>query len=109
MGVKPVELVGSILYKLGLSVIPATTFVMVLGIIELLIGLMLFFGLFTRIVAWVATGLLLMFVLGVGVVIGDGLGGAAMMFKDLGLIGGTLCLALQRRTMFSLDGFFREV
>ncbi|MBS3177050.1 DoxX family protein, partial [Candidatus Woesearchaeota archaeon] len=52
MGVKPVELVGSILYKLGLSVIPATTFVMVLGIIELLIGLMLFFGLFTRIVAW---------------------------------------------------------
>ena len=103
MGNMPVEPIGGILSSLGLNAISAAGFGLFLGILELMIGLMLILGLFTKIVGWVASITLLCFILGVGVMLGDGLFGQMMMFKDLGLLGGTLALAFQGSKGMSLD------
>lgn len=103
LGMRPVEPVAGILNALGMSFIPALTFVYILGILELVVGLMFVFGLFTKAAGWIATVMLLLFVIGVGAILGDGLGGQMMMFKDIGLIGGALCLAFQGSSYLSLD------
>src|SRR3989344_4630635 len=103
MGKMPVEPIGAILDALGLNTFSAATFGLILGIIELVIGLMFILGLFTQVAAWIATVALLLFVIGAGLILGDGLLGQMMMFKDIGLIGASLCLAFQGSPSMSLD------
>ena len=103
LGMMPVDMISGILNGMGMSFIPAITFGYALGIIELVLGFMLILGLFTRIAGWVAAVLLLSFIIGVSLILGDGIAGKAMMLKDLGLLGGALALAFQGSSFMSLD------
>ena len=108
LGMIPADMISGILNGMGMSFIPAMAFGYALGVIELIVGLMLILGLFTKITAWVAAVLLLSFIIGVSIILGDGIAGSAMMFKDLGLLGGALALAFQGSSFMSMDTFLKE-
>lgn len=80
---------------------PATT-VFLLGLLELIIGVMIMVGLFTRIFAWIMAGMLLIFII-VGPFIGTG-----FLYKNLALIGAAMFLAVDGAQLWSLDTMLQK-
>lgn len=86
--------------------LPQETSVAILGIIELVVGLLLIFGLVTRIAGWAAAVLLALFLLsGLGL----GLFNQAMLFKDLPLLAAALVFAFKGCTGFGLDCLIKKI
>ena len=103
LGLVPAEPIGAILNAIGMGALSTTGFGMFLGILELMVGLMMILGLFTKIVGWVTAIMLLSFIIGVSVILGAGLMQPMFMFKDIGLLAGALCLGFQGAPGISLD------
>lgn len=86
-----------------ITFIPLNTSLLILGIIEVIIGLLLVIGLFTRIAAWASAVLLLLFVIG-GIVLGLFID--AFLLKDIALLAVALELAWTGSRMWGLDNRF---
>lgn len=80
--------------------LPLNTLGLLLGIVELIIGVLLIIGFYTRFAAWSAAVLFAVFILS-GVYLG--LFMKAGLFKDVGLFAGALMLATEGCRLWGLD------
>lgn len=99
---------GSVTVDLGrlFPFAPGNELLKVAAIVEAVTGIMLLIGLFTRVFAWVAAVIFLMFVVGGSFL---GLFISASLIKDVGLIGGAVALALNGSHLYSLDARLKIV
>jgi uncharacterized membrane protein YphA (DoxX/SURF4 family) len=90
-----------------ITFMPADISLFLLGLVEFAVGVMLILGLFTRVAGWMAVSLFGVFMLSAiylsvsGSV--EGIWNGAMLFKDIGLIGASIAIALQGSQCCSLD------
>lgn len=75
--------------------------IVMLAILELTIGLLYFLGLITRINGALSS-LLMLLIVASGMLLG--LFSISSLFKDIGILGGCLCMALAGSQWMSLDG-----
>ena len=83
-----------------ITFLPAARASMVLGIIELIVGVLLIIGLWTRLTGWVAAVLLLCFIISGSIL---GLFQSAALMKDVGLLGSALYLGFVGARSHSID------
>tara|TARA_Y100000031_G_C8086703_1_gene322234 strand:+ start:429 stop:782 length:354 start_codon:yes stop_codon:yes gene_type:complete len=89
-----------------LGFLPAETAVSLLAIVELVVGLLLIFGLVTRVAGWASAALFAVFILaGLGL----GLFNQAMLFKDLPLLAMSLYFAFNGCSGFGLDCLIKRL
>ena len=86
-----------------ITFLPAETSILILGIIELAVGLLLFLGLFTKFAGWISALLYLSFVLG-GLFLG--LFMQSMLIKDVALLAASLEIAWTGARMWGIDSLF---
>jgi uncharacterized membrane protein YphA (DoxX/SURF4 family) len=83
-----------------ITFLPLNTSLLILGILEVAVGLMLVIGLFTRIAGWVAAVLFVAFVVGGSLI---GIFTQAFLLKDVALLAASLELAWTGSRMWGLD------
>lgn len=85
--------------------IPLNISTYLLGLLEFVVGIMLLAGLFTRIAAWVAAGLLIIFLIS-GAALGIFM--QAGLLKDVGLLAAALSSALVGCPRWGIDHVFKK-
>ncbi len=95
-----------------ITFLPADVTLFFLGLAEFFVGVLLLIGLFTRVAGWLAASLFGIFFISaiylhVSAVIPN-LWNAAMLFKDVGLIGAAIALGMHGSHCCSIDALIRK-
>lgn len=85
-----------------ITFMPVQTVVFILGVVELVVGIVLMLGLFTSIFAWIMAALLAVFII-LGFPTGQG-----FIYKNIGLIGAALYLAVEGSQAWGMDNMLKK-